>query len=149
MNETGAVENTEERGAPLSALVIDDAAAIRVWVSDLLAEAGMKIVGQATNGREGAMLTQQLAPDLVVLDIRMPGGSGIEALQRIKNRNVGPIVVILTNHGYSAYRSRCAELGADYFVDKSKEPERLREIVAELMAGRCAAGGRTLSAHDH
>jgi len=69
----------------------------------------------------------------VILDIRMPGGSGIDVLEDIKKINAAPIVIILTNYPYPQYRKKCMAAGADYFFDKSSEFEKVTEVLKKLI----------------
>jgi DNA-binding NarL/FixJ family response regulator len=68
-------------------------------------------------------------PDFVVLDIWMPGGSGIDALKFIKRSLTVPVVIILTNYPSPEYRQACLQEGADYFFDKSHEFEKVLEVI--------------------
>jgi DNA-binding response OmpR family regulator len=68
----------------------------------------------------------------VILDIRMPGGSGMDVLQAIKREKQAPMVIMLTNYPYPQYRKKCLGLGADYFFDKSTEFEKVTELFKQL-----------------
>ncbi len=109
-------------------LVVDDSTVIRERLNRILKDlGGVTVVGEAEDGREALEMVEDLRPDVVILDIRMGGGSGIEALERIKSLDPAPVVAILTNYPYSQYRARCAALGADFFFDKSTEFVRIAE----------------------
>ncbi|HMQ51574.1 MAG TPA: response regulator transcription factor [Anaerolineae bacterium] len=109
--------------------IADDSLIVREHLVTMLDElVGIEIVGQAENVTEAISAIQQLRPDVVILDIRMPGGSGIDVLQTIKQDEVAPIVIILTNYPYSGYRQKCLQAGADYFLDKSTEFEQIPEL---------------------
>ncbi len=83
--------------------------------------AGIEIVGQAENFHEAIGLFNELKPDVAIVDIQMPGGSGIDILKHIKNDKSPTIVIILTNYPYPQFRQRCLEEKADFFFDKSIE----------------------------
>ena len=68
-------------------------------------------------------------PDVVILDIRMPDGSGIDVLQTIKQGEPAPAVIVLTNYPYPAYRQKCLQAGADFFLDKSTEFDQIPELI--------------------
>lgn len=107
---------------PLTVLIIDDSALIRENLVRTFTELGeIEVVGQATDAREGLKLAAGLHPNLVTLDIRMPGGSGLDVIEQLKQLEPSPIVMVLTNYPYPAYRKRAAEVGADFFFDKSTE----------------------------
>jgi len=94
---------------------------------------GIEIIGQAGETREAIELIYKLKPEVVILDIRMPGGSGMEVLKQIKKNASAPLVIILTNFPYPQYRKKCMELGADFFFEKSSEFARIPEVLKQLM----------------
>ena len=97
--------------------------------------AGIEIVGQAETVAEAIGAIQKLRPDVVILDIRMPGGSGIDVLQRVKQDEVTPIVIILTNYPYPGYRQKCMQAGADFFLDKSTEFDQIPKLFEQFKRG--------------
>ncbi|MBI4484917.1 MAG: response regulator transcription factor [Acidobacteria bacterium] len=117
----------------VSVLVVDDSDAVRSRLTDLLS--AIDDVARVDEAAGFAAAQRRLAahtPDMVVLDVRMPDGSGIELLRAIKAGVLPPVVVMLTNFPLAPYRAACLEAGADAFLDKSTEFERLAEIVAVL-----------------
>lgn len=94
--------------------------------------AGIEIVGQAETVAEAVTAIQKLHPDVVILDIRMPGGSGIDVLKRVKQGEVTPMVIILTNYPYPGYRQKCLQAGADFFLDKSTEFDQIPKLFEQL-----------------
>ncbi len=114
-------------------LIVDDSAVIRRRLVSLLSEiGGVRLVGEASDAIEGADLIRKLNPDVVILDIRMPHRSGIGLLESIRDSADLPVVIILTNYPYAAYRKRCMELGARHFFDKSTEFDELETVVRKL-----------------
>ena len=110
----------------LKVFIADDSHIVREHLVTLLNElAGIEIVGQAENVDQAIGAIRKIQPDVVILDIRMPGGSGIDVLQKIKQDEVAPIVIILTNYPYPAYRQKCLQMGADFFLDKSTEFDQI------------------------
>jgi len=98
-----------------------------------LLEESFDVVGLVSDGQAALEAVLALEPDLVVLDISMPDGNGIQVLEAIKKpRRVGPDIIMLTNFAHEAYRERCRELGAAYFFDKSAEFEEAVEMIREL-----------------
>ena len=119
----------------VNVLLIDGSAVIRQRVARVLREIdGVQVVGEAGDGREGLELIRKLQPDVVILDIRMPGQSGLDVLERLKTDGRSPRVIVLTNYPHAAYRRRCAELGADFFFDKSTEFEKAVDVLRDLTA---------------
>ena len=115
--------------------IVDDSAMLRDRLVTMLSEVSeVQLIGQAADPTEAMAAIGTLKPDAVVLDIQMPGGSGITVLQHIKKKNdPAPVVMMLTNFPYRQYRKRCLEAGADYFLDKSTEFDRVREILQGLV----------------
>ncbi len=125
--------STATNGKSLRVLIVDDSSVIRQRLVGLLEEAsGIDVVGEATDGTEGLELATALNPDVVVLDIRMPGMGGIELLERLRASNASTTAMVLTNFPYPIYRKRCAELGAHYFFDKSTEFNEAVEMLRGL-----------------
>ncbi len=117
----------------LKILIIDDSAIIRDRLTDMLTELDdVEIVGGAKSALNGLDLVRSRNPDLVILDIKMPGLSGLEIISEIKRTSPLPCLVILTNYPYNSYRVRCKELGADYFFDKSTEFDEVISIITEI-----------------
>lgn len=112
-------------------LIIDDSEVIRNRLVYILTElTNIEIIEQANNTTEGYELYQSLRPDIIILDIRMPEESGIKLLKKIKQEDPDTIIAILTNYPFSAYQKRCMELGADYFLDKSTEFSKIKDIIS-------------------
>lgn len=116
-------------------IIIDDSEVIRKRLFYILSELDeIKIIGEAANGSDGYELFTSLEPDIVILDIRMPGESGVTVLEKIKQKSPDTVVVMLTNYPYAAYRKRCRELGADYFLDKSTEFHKIKSVIENRYA---------------
>ena len=115
--------------------IVDDSQALRDRLVSMLSEVeGIEVVGQAGNAAEAISGIRRLRPRVVVLDIQMPGGSGIEVLRTIKREAPPTVVVMLTNHTLAQYREKCMELGADYFLDKTRDLDKLTEIFQDLVS---------------
>ena len=113
----------------IKVLVVDDSLIVREHLVTILNEiTGTEIVGQAGTVAEAIGAIQKLRPNVVILDIRMPGGSGIDGLKWVKQAEVRPIVIILTNYPYPGYRQRCLRAGADFFLDKSTEFDQIPHL---------------------
>ena len=113
--------------------IADDSQIMRERLKEMLSETpGVEIIGEAGQGGEAIRDIIESKPDVVILDIRMPGGNGIDVLQAIKKGDPAPTVIMLTNYPYPQYRKKCMGLGADYFFDKYSEFERLMEMIEQL-----------------
>ena len=114
----------------IKVFIADDSRIVQehlVTMFDELAE--VEIVGQAETVAEAISAIGKLRPDVVILDIRMPDGSGIDVLQTIKQGEPAPAVIVLTNYPYPAYRQKCLQAGADFFLDKSTEFDQIPELI--------------------
>jgi DNA-binding NarL/FixJ family response regulator len=118
---------------PLTVLIADDSQVIRVRLARLLEEIpGVAIVGQSATGKETVEMIRRLAPHVVVLDLSMPEGSGLEVMQQMRDENLEAIVIVLTNYPYPEYEQRALRLGARTFLSKSSEFENLADIIRDL-----------------
>ena len=114
-------------------LIADDSEVVCQRLIAMLSELPeAEVVGQATNSSEAISSIQELRPDVVILDIRMPGGSGIDVLRTIKKNDSAPRVIVLTNYPYPQYRKACMDAGAEFFLDKSTEFEKVTELIKQL-----------------
>ena len=112
----------------LSVLVVDDDVAHREALAESLASAGAEVV-QAGDGREGLSRIGLLAPDVVVVDLRMPGIDGLEMAARLREKRVPVPIVLTTAYGDAASLARAIELGVDGFVAKPVDVEALVRTV--------------------
>jgi DNA-binding NarL/FixJ family response regulator len=114
--------------------IVDDSKAIRERLAEMLSEiVGVKVIGEARNAAEAVTGIRTLKPKVVILDIQMPDGNGIEVLKIIKQERPAPLVMMMTNHSSTQYREKCLKLGADYFLDKARDFEKLVEIFQDLI----------------
>jgi two-component system, NarL family, response regulator DevR len=122
----------------VSVLIVDDSKLVAERLATMLtaASAKIRVIGHARNLAEGKMAIDRANPDVVILDIRMPGGSGIVLLDEVKRRRSPPVVIVLTNYPTPQYRKHCIKAGADYFLDKSAQFDQVVEILLALPRGR-------------
>jgi DNA-binding NarL/FixJ family response regulator len=117
----------------IKVFIADDSLIVQEHLVTMLDELSeVEIVGQAETVAEAISGIRNLQPDVVILDIRMPDGSGIDVLQNIKQDEVAPMVIILTNYPYPGYRQRCLNAGADFFLDKSTEFDQIPKLFERL-----------------
>ncbi|MCX4745759.1 response regulator transcription factor [Kitasatospora sp. NBC_01287] len=117
-------------------LVADDDALLRAGVSLVLgSEPGIEVVGQAADGLRAVQLCRELAPDVVLMDVRMPGIDGVEATRRIVADGLTAQVLVLTTFHHDDYVWGALRAGAAGFLLKRASPERLIDAVLTLAAG--------------
>jgi DNA-binding NarL/FixJ family response regulator len=115
--------------------IVDDSPVVRDRLLAMISELpNVEVVGQADVAFEAIHSIRRLRPAVVVLDISMPGGSGMYVLETVKKDRPGPMVIMLTNFAHEPYRQKCLQLGADYFFDKSTEFERVTQVLRDLPA---------------
>ena len=118
-------------------LVVDDSAEVRARIASLARDIdGLDFVLEAENAVRAVDLARAMRPDFVILDLNLPGRSGLEVLPLLKALLRAPTVLVLTNHAGEAFEQRCRELGADYFFDKSKQFLAAIEVVRSAVAVR-------------
>lgn len=119
-------------------LVVDDERFIRTLLSRMLAELGLEVVGTAGDGQEAVALCAELRPDLVTLDIAMPGMDGLTALNAILAENPGVAVVMSTSFGDKKYIAEAVRAGARGFLVKPFDLARIREKLEQIFPAPAA-----------
>ncbi|MGI9648224.1 MAG: response regulator [Acidimicrobiia bacterium] len=120
----------------MNILIADDDQLVRVGLRAVLdAEADLAVVGEAADGREAISLTGQLAPDVVIMDIRMPNLDGLAATRAILAEEGAPRVLILTTFELDEYVYEALHAGASGFVLKRVPPQDLIEAVRVVDSG--------------
>jgi two-component system response regulator DevR len=118
----------------MTVLIADDSDALVRRLVGLLADVdGLEVIGRAGTVPEASRAIRTLKPDVVILDVQMPGGSGIDVLEGLKLDCATPVVIVLTNHSGPQYRKRCLKSGARFFMDKSTEFERVGTVLNGLI----------------
>ena len=117
-------------------LIADDQALVRGGFRLILdAQKDIEVVGEAADGHEALDQARQLEPDVVVMDVRMPGLDGIEAAQRLVESNSSARILMLTTFDLSEYVYQAMKAGASGFLLKDVRPEQLAEAVRVVAAG--------------
>ena len=117
-------------------LVAEDEAIIRLDLAEMLTEAGYDVVGQASNGEQAVTMTRDLAPDLVIMDVKMPKKDGIDAAAEIVGEQIAP-VVILTAFSQRDLIERARDAGAMAYLVKPFSKSDLLPAI-ELAVARYA-----------
>jgi two-component system, NarL family, invasion response regulator UvrY len=118
-------------------LLVDDHAVVRTGFRLLLqSQPDINVVAEAQSGEAACQMYPELTPDVVVMDLGMPGMGGLEALRRIRARNPAARVLALSAHDDPMHARRALREGALGFLSKRSAPEALIEAIASLAAGR-------------
>jgi DNA-binding NarL/FixJ family response regulator len=125
-------------GAPITVLLVDDHAIWRGGVRSMLDGTEFLVVGEAGSGREAVELAREVQPRLILLDVRMAGGDGLDALVVLKAEHPRTAVVMLTTYDNPTYMARAVAGGAAAYLLKGESAEDL------LRALRAVAAGETL-----
>jgi two-component system invasion response regulator UvrY len=120
-------------------LLVDDNKRFLDSASQFLAQTWLTIVGRALSGHEAVAQAARLRPDLVLMDIAMPGMNGLEATSRIKAQPNPPRVIILTLHDMSVHVAEVQASGADHVVSKTAMGLELLPAIERLFPGRDTA----------
>ena len=121
---------------PTRVVLIDDHQLVRAGIGALLRElSDVVIVGEGADGETAIRLAQKLVPDVLFLDLVMPGMSGLVALERIIGQQTRLKVVILSMHGSEEHVVRALQLGAAGFMLKDSAPEELPAALKAVMSG--------------
>nr|WP_119590119.1 response regulator transcription factor [Streptomyces scabiei] len=124
---------------PISVLVVDDHPVVRDGLRGMFESApGFRVLGEAANGTEAVELTAALDPDVVLMDLRMPGGGGVEAIRELTRRAARAKVLVLTTYDTDSDTLPAIEAGATGYLLKDAPREELFSAV------RAAAEGRTV-----
>jgi DNA-binding NarL/FixJ family response regulator len=125
---------TQHATLPIRILLVDDSPGfLKSAARFLSAEPRIEVAGQALSSRDALEQVISLRPDLVLIDVAMPGMNGLEATRRIKAQSDAPQVIILTMHDNPEYRAEARIAGADGFVSKSEFGSQLLPLIYELL----------------
>lgn len=137
-----ATDTQEMQTQSISTLLVDDHAIWRGGVRSMLEDTEFEVVGEASSGREALEVARQVHPRLVLLDIRMAGGDGLNALVALKQEHPCMAVVMLTTYDNPTYMARAVAGGAAGYLLKGIDQDEM------LAALRAVANGETLLAQQ-
>jgi two-component system response regulator NreC len=125
-----------EASAPLRILLADDHVTVRHGLKLLIeAQADMKVVAEASDGQSAVQQALALKPDVIVMDISMPGMNGLVATRKLKKEHPGLAIVTLTRHGDDAYLQELLRAGVSGYVLKQSVPTELLQAIRAAAAG--------------
>lgn len=141
-------------GNAITVLLVDDQPLLRAGFRMVLdSHPGIEVVGEAGDGLEGVRETERLLPDVVLMDIRMPGVDGVEATRRIVDAGLASRVLVLTTFDLDEYAFAALRAGASGFLLKDVPPDQLVAAIASVASGDAVVAPRVtrslLSAFAH
>src|SRR5512146_1868974 len=132
-NRPSAVSQPGWKSDAMKVFVVDDSVVIRQRLKRLLAEVpDLEVVGEAGDAQVAVAAILAQRPDIVLLDLHLLNGNGIDVLRRLKQERVAPAVMILTDYPYPEYRRLCLDAGADFFFIKSTEFDQVVPALRQL-----------------
>lgn len=114
-------------------LLAEDHILVRQSIRAFLVDAGYTVIGEAGTGTDAVRLTNQLKPDLVLMDIHLPQMNGIDAVRQIRQQSPGVRIIALTAYNEKAYQQALADLGVDDFILKTAEFSVLLHSIQKVM----------------
>jgi len=127
--------NASIRAVACSVLIVDDHPGFRAQARVLLVAAGYEVVGEAIDGESAVRLTRDLSPDVVLLDVQLPDGTGFEVMRLIAGETDPPAIVLISSRDASDYGRRIERSGARGFICKA-------ELSARTLAAVLQGAGR-------
>jgi DNA-binding NarL/FixJ family response regulator len=118
----------------LKVFIVEDSPPIRDRLIELMDEAGgAAVVGVADTPSDAIAGILKTRPDCVVLDYQLIGGTGIDVLRAVCPKAPRTVFVVLTNHAHAQYRRLCLEAGARWFLDKSTDFRKIKDVIGTLV----------------
>ena len=137
---------------PLTVLIVDDHPVVRSGLRVLLdVHDGIEVAGEAADGEEALALAAALEPDVILLDLKLPGLDGVAVLTELRSRGIGARVLVLTSANDPAQVSRAVQAGASGFLYKDVDPDALIRAIRAVNDGNLllapAAAAPLMAAH--
>lgn len=118
-------------------LIADDHTMVRQGLKQILElENDMAVIAQAPNGEEAIKLAKECSPDVILMDINMPGMNGLQAIKEMKEDNIPSKIIVLTIHEDREYLFKTIQMGAEGYVLKDAEPGILLEAIRSVNRGQ-------------
>jgi two-component system, NarL family, invasion response regulator UvrY len=134
---------TNAMTTPINIILVDDHAIVRAGFQMLLAtESSIHVIAEAERGEQACQLYNELKPDVVVMDLSMPGIGGLETIRRLRHRDSHAKILVFSVHDESVYIERVLNAGAKGYISKNAHPDILIEAIQTV------AKGKTYIQHD-
>jgi two-component system, NarL family, invasion response regulator UvrY len=126
-------------GPARTIMLVDDHSVVREGYRSVLGkQPGLRVVAEAADGVEAYRLLKEVRPDLVIMDLAMPGIGGIETIRRIRQWDRNARILVFTMHQNAAFAVQAIRAGAKGYVTKTSPPETLIQAVMDVLADRIA-----------
>jgi len=120
----------------ISVLLTDDHVLVRSGIKRLLEDSKqVKIIGEADSGEDSIKMAQELNPDVILMDVNMPGIGGVEACRRILQRNPEQKIIVLTVHNEKTFPKRMLEIGAKGYLTKECGVDEMLNAIRQVYQG--------------
>ena len=127
----------KNKSRPIRILIVDDHPVVRAGLASMLAtQAGIEVAGSASSGEEALSMVRQDMPDILLLDLRMPGMNGIDTLHALKQAKAAARVIILTSFELDEDIYRAGQAGAKGYLLKDTSQSQMLEAIATVHAGK-------------
>lgn len=126
-----------EKAETIRILIVDDHPVVRAGLTSMLGtQAGLLVVGSASSGQEALVMLAEVTPDVILVDLRMPGMSGVDTIRAIKARRPCPHIIVLTNYETDEDIFRAVEAGARGYLLKDTSQEEIAEAIRNVNANK-------------
>ena len=120
----------------INIILVDDHAVVRAGFKMLLAAGHtINVIGEASRGEQAIQIYQELQPDIVVMDLSMPGIGGLETIRRIMQRDPEALILVFSVHHEQVYINRALSAGAKGYITKQSHPEVLIAAIKQIALG--------------
>jgi DNA-binding NarL/FixJ family response regulator len=123
-----------DHGAPVKVFIVEDSRVVRDALVDLLESDDIAIAGSAEDASTAVDAILRCRPDYVVLDYQLTGSTGVDVLRAVHSAMPDVAFIVLTNHATAQYRRVCMDAGAAWFLDKTRDFAKVKDIVARSAA---------------
>jgi DNA-binding NarL/FixJ family response regulator len=120
--------------APVRVFVVEDSPRIRARLDELIASAGAEVSGHASQVAPATSAILETRPDIVILDLQLADGTGFDVLRAVHDAAPEIEIYLFTNFAADPYRQLAERLGASGFIDKSREFERVHDVIVQYRA---------------
>lgn len=121
----------------ISVIIVEDHKLVReMWAGFFADNKGIEVIGQCGEFDEAIEMVKNKKPDIVLLDINLPGASGLNAVPLIREFAPGSKIIAVSMHNQAVYARKMFQLGASGYVTKNSAPEEMFEAIDEVMKGK-------------